>query len=56
MVDNIFEIENNFLLTRPDSLLDRTQLGRLCADRLDTPPQTVRAVVVTLMIGDQPGD
>jgi hypothetical protein len=33
-----------------------TQLGQLCADRLDTPPQTIRAVVVTLMIGDEPGD
>jgi len=33
-----------------------TQLGQLCADRLDTPPQTIRAVMVTLMIGDEPGD
>ena len=33
-----------------------TQLGQLCADRLDTPPQTIRAVVVTPMIGDEPGD
>jgi hypothetical protein len=32
-----------------------TQLGQLCADRLDTPPQTIRAVAVALMIGDQPG-
>jgi hypothetical protein len=33
-----------------------TQLGQLCADRLDTPPQTIRAVVLTLMIGEEPGD
>ena len=33
-----------------------TQLSQLCADRLDTPPQTIRAVAVTLMIGDEPGD
>jgi hypothetical protein len=33
-----------------------TQLGQLCADRLDTPPQIIRAVVVTLMTGDEPGD
>jgi hypothetical protein len=33
-----------------------TQLRELCADRLDTPPQTIMAVVVALMIGDEPGD
>jgi hypothetical protein len=33
-----------------------TQLGQLCADRLDTPPQTIGTVVVTLMIGDESGD
>jgi hypothetical protein len=33
-----------------------TELGQLCADRLDTPPQTIPADVVTLMIGDEPGD
>jgi hypothetical protein len=32
------------------------QLGQLCADRLDTPPQTIRAVAMTLVIGDEPGD
>jgi hypothetical protein len=33
-----------------------TQLGQLCADRLDTPAQTIRTVAVALMIGDEPGD
>jgi len=33
-----------------------TQLGQLCADRLDTPPQTIRAVAVALMLSDEPGD
>jgi hypothetical protein len=33
-----------------------TQLAKLCADRLDTPPETIRAVAVALMIGDEPGD
>src|SRR5207342_2062802 len=33
-----------------------TQLGQLCADRLDTPPQTIRAVAVATIIGDEPGD
>src|ERR1700738_1964564 len=33
-----------------------TQLGQLCADRLDTPPQTIRTVAVALMISDEPGD
>jgi hypothetical protein len=33
-----------------------TQLGQLCADRLDTPPQTTRTFAVALMIGDKPGD
>jgi hypothetical protein len=33
-----------------------TQLGKLCADRLDTPSQTIRAVAVAMMIGDEPGD
>ena len=34
----------------------RTQLGQLCADRLDTPSQLIRADAVALMIGDEPGD
>jgi hypothetical protein len=34
----------------------RTQLAQLRADRLDTPPQTIGAVAVALMIGDEPGD
>ena len=33
-----------------------TQLGQLCADRLDTPPQTINTVAVALMICDEPGD
>jgi hypothetical protein len=33
-----------------------TQLSELRADRLDTPPQTIRAVAMLLMIGDEPGD
>ncbi|CCC28830.1 hypothetical protein A5M96_11095 [Streptococcus pneumoniae] len=33
-----------------------TQLGQLCADRLDTPPQTIGALAVALMIGDEPGN
>jgi hypothetical protein len=33
-----------------------TQLGQLWADRLDTPPQTIRTVAVALMISDEPGD
>jgi hypothetical protein len=33
-----------------------TQLGELCADRLDTPSQTIRALAMTLTIGDEPGD
>jgi hypothetical protein len=33
-----------------------TQLGQLCADRLDTPPQAIRTVSVALMIGDEPDD
>jgi hypothetical protein len=33
-----------------------TQLAQLCADRLDTPPQTIRTFAVALMIGDEPGD
>jgi hypothetical protein len=33
-----------------------TQLGELCADRLDTPPQTIRTVAVALVVGDEPGD
>jgi hypothetical protein len=33
-----------------------TELAQLCADRLDTPPQTIRAITVALMIGDEPGD
>jgi hypothetical protein len=33
-----------------------TLLAQLRADRLDTPPQTIGAVSVTLMIGDEPGD
>lgn len=33
-----------------------TQRGQLCADRLDTPAQTIRAVAMALMIGDEPGD
>jgi len=33
-----------------------TQLAQLCADRLDTPPQTIGSVAVALMIGDEPGD
>jgi hypothetical protein len=33
-----------------------TQLGQLCADRLDTPPQAIRAVVMAPMIGDELGD
>jgi hypothetical protein len=33
-----------------------TQLSQLCTDRLDTPPQTIRAVAATLMIGDEPGN
>jgi len=33
-----------------------TQLAQLCADRLDTPPQTIGAVAVAMMIGDEPGD
>jgi hypothetical protein len=33
-----------------------TQLGKLCANRLDTPPQTIRTVAVVLVIGDEPGD
>jgi len=33
-----------------------TQLSQLRADRLDTPPQTIRAVAMTLMIGDKPTD
>jgi hypothetical protein len=33
-----------------------TQLAQLRADRLDAPPQTIRAVPVGLMIGDEPGD
>jgi hypothetical protein len=28
----------------------------LCADRLDTPPQAIRAVVMAPMIGDELGD
>jgi hypothetical protein len=32
------------------------QLGQLCADQLDTPPQTIRTVAVALMIGDEAGD
>jgi hypothetical protein len=33
-----------------------TQLRQLCADRLDTPAQTIRTFAVALMIGDEPGD
>jgi hypothetical protein len=33
-----------------------TQLGQLGTDRLDTPAQTIGAVAVALMIGDEPGD
>jgi hypothetical protein len=33
-----------------------TELAQLCADRLDTPPQTIRTVAVALMIGNEPGD
>ena len=32
------------------------QLSELVADRLDTPPQTVWAILVAPMIGDEPGD
>ncbi|EFP33626.1 hypothetical protein TMGG_02496 [Mycobacterium tuberculosis SUMu007] len=28
----------------------------MCADRLDTPPQTIGALAVALMIGDEPGN
>jgi hypothetical protein len=33
-----------------------TQLAQLCADRLDTPPQTISTVTATLMISNEPGD
>jgi hypothetical protein len=33
-----------------------TELAQLCADRLDTPSQAIRAVTVALMICDEPGD
>jgi hypothetical protein len=32
------------------------QLGQLCANRLDTPSQAIRAVAAALVIGDEPGD
>jgi hypothetical protein len=34
----------------------RNTLGQLCAGRLDTPPQIIRAVAVAPMIGDELGD
>jgi hypothetical protein len=33
-----------------------TQLGELGADRLDTPPQTIRTITMALMLGDVAGD
>jgi hypothetical protein len=33
-----------------------TQPGQLCADRLDTPPQTIGAIALALVIGDELGD
>ena len=33
-----------------------TQLGQLCADRLDTPPQAIGTVAAALMLSDEPGD
>jgi hypothetical protein len=33
-----------------------TQLGKLRADRLDTPPQAIRTVAAALMVSDEPGD
>jgi hypothetical protein len=33
-----------------------TQLAKLRADRLDTPPQADRTVAAALMISDEPGD
>ncbi|EFP22704.1 hypothetical protein TMDG_04032, partial [Mycobacterium tuberculosis SUMu004] len=39
-----------------DGAIGTPRLGQLCADRLDTPPQTIGALAVALMIGDEPGN